>query len=256
MSVEYTPQIIVSLLALGMSLSFIVADGASPTSRSLSAFLACIGISISANVLIGIPLRQERGVPAWDGLFAIPEMLAFIFAYEWLLRVRRTIPAGKLNTRGADNMLRVAQGLALFYGLISLLYPQLRVEHFLNLLRDPNETMHPSFFLFAAPLALSLVLGTASGLLMFNRRPDKAEVLRGAAFLIGAPFMASGLILPLHIAPVSTAIGLLIFLVGAVQYHVTQGRRAQFMARFLSPQVAKLVAERAFDQKFARGKAA
>ncbi len=244
MNVEYTPQIIVSLLALGMSLSFIVADGASPTSRSLSAFLACIGISISANVLIGIPLRQEKGVPAWDGLFAIPEMLAFIFAYEWLLRVRRTIPAGKLNTRGADNMLRVAQALALFYGLISLLYPRLRVEHFLNLLRDSNETMHPSFFLFATPLALSLVLGTASGLLMFNRRPDKAEVLRGAAFLIGAPFMASGLILPLHIAPVTTAIGLLIFLVGAVQYHVTQGRRAQFMARFLSPQVAKLVAER------------
>jgi adenylate cyclase len=244
MSVEYTPQIIVSLLALGMSLSFIVADRASPTSRSLSAFLACIGISIAINVLIGVPLREEKGVPAWDGLFAIPEMLAFVFAYEWLLRVRRTIPAGKLNTRGADNLLRVAQGLALFYGLVSLLYPQLRVEHFLNLLRDRNETLHPSFFLFAVPLGLSLVLGTASGLLMFNRRPDRAEVLRGAAFLIGAPFMASGLILPLHIAPVSTAIGLLIFLVGAVQYHVTQGRRAQFMARFLSPQVAKLVAER------------
>ena len=79
---------------------------------------------------------------------------------------------------------------------------------------------------------------------MFNRRPDQAEVLRGIAFLVGAPFMASGLILPLHLAPVTTAIGLLIFLVGAVQYHVTQGRRAQFMARFLSPQVAKLVSER------------
>ena len=79
---------------------------------------------------------------------------------------------------------------------------------------------------------------------MLNRRPDRAEALRGLAFLIGAPFMASGLVLPLQAAAVSTAIGLLIFLVGAVQYHVTQGRRAQFMARFLSPQVAKLVSER------------
>ena len=244
MNPEYTPQIIVSLLALGMSLSFIVADRSSPISRTLSAFLACIGISIAVNVLIGIPLHLEQGIPAWDGLFAIPETLAFVLAYEWLLRVRRTIPAGKLNTRGADNMLRIAQGLALFYGAASLISPQLRVEHFLGPLRGSIQPMHPAFYLFATPLAVSLLLGTASGLLMFNRRPDQAEVLRGVAFLVGAPFMASGLVLPLHIAPVTTAIGLLIFLVGAVQYHVTQGRRAQFMARFLSPQVAKLVSER------------
>ncbi len=244
MNPEYTPQIIVSLLALGMSLSFIVADRGSPISRTLSAFLACIGISISVNVLVGVPMRQQHGVSAWDGLFAVPEVLAFVLGYEWLLRVRRTIPAGNLQTHGADIMLRVAQALALFYGAASLAFPKLRVGHFLNLLRDANESLHPAFFLFAAPLALSLALATASGLLMLNRRPDRAEVTRGIAFLVGAPFMASGLVLPLHIAPVTTAIGLLIFLVGAVQYHVTQGRRAQFMARFLSPQVAKLVSER------------
>jgi len=241
---DYTPQIIVSLLALGMALSFIFADRASPISRTLAAFLACIGISIAVNVLIGVPLRARSGVPAWDGLFALPEVLAFVFGYEWLLRVRRTIPAGNLRTRGADNMLRVAQGLAIFYVVVSLLYPVLRVEHFLNFLRNPNSSLHATFYLFAVPLALSLLLGTASGLLMLNRRPDRAEALRGLAFLIGAPFMASGLVLPLHAAAISTAIGLLIFLVGAVQYHVTQGQRAQFMARFLSPQVAKLVSER------------
>src|SRR4051794_8261999 len=141
-------------------------------------------------------------------------------------------------------MLRLAQALALFYGLMSLAFPKLRVEHFLNLLRDANASMQPTFYLFAVPLAVSLVLGTASGLLMLNRRPDRAEYTRGIAFLVGAPFMASGLVLPLNLAPVSTAVGLLIFLVGAVQYHVTQGMRAQFMARFLSPQVAKLVSER------------
>jgi adenylate cyclase len=244
MNFEYTPQIIVSLLALAMSLSFYVADRTSPTSRALAGFLACIGISIAANVLIGIPLRAQHGVAAWDGVFALPEVFAFVLAYEWLLRVRRTIPAGNLRTRGADNMLRVAQGLALSYGMLSVALPKMRVEHFLNLLRDPNASMHPTFYLFAAPLGASLVLGTASGLLMLNRRPDRAESLRGVAFLIGAPFMASGLVLPLHLAPISTAVGLLIFLVGAVQYHVTQGRRAQFMARFLSPQVAKLVSER------------
>src|SRR5471030_1591811 len=123
-----------------MALSFIVADRASPISRTLSAFLACIGISIAVNVLIGVPLRAQRGVPEWDGVFALPEVLAFVLAYEWLLRIRRTIPAGNLRTRGADNMLRIAQALAIFYGVVSLLLPVHRVEHFLNYLRNPNES--------------------------------------------------------------------------------------------------------------------
>ncbi|MSP96505.1 MAG: adenylate/guanylate cyclase domain-containing protein [Betaproteobacteria bacterium] len=244
MTPDNTPQIIVSLLALGMSLAFIVADRASPISRTLAAFLACIGISIGIGTMFALPMHIENRVPVWGGVFALPEMFAFIFAFEWLLRVRRTIPAGRLQTRFADRLLRVAQGLAVFYGIASLALPKMRSEHFINLMRDANESFHPSFYLFAVPLAVSLLLGTVSGLLMLNRRPDRAEALRGVAFLVGAPFMASGLILPLHLAPVVTAIGLLIFLVGAVQYHVTQGRRAQFMARFLSPQVAKLVSER------------
>lgn len=245
MTPDVTPQVIVSLLALGMSLAFIVADRASPISRMLSAFLAGVGVSIAVGVMFELPMRLRReAIPFWGGIFAIPETFAFIFAYEWLLRVRRTIPAGSLKTRFADNMLRVSQALAAFYGIVSLAFPAERSEHFINLLRASNESLHPAFFLFAVPLGLSLVLGTGSGLLMLNRRPDRAEALRGLAFLIGAPFMASGLILPLNLAPVTTAIGLLILLIGAVQYHVTQGRRAQFMARFLAPQVAKLVSER------------
>jgi class 3 adenylate cyclase len=88
------------------------------------------------------------------------------------------------------------------------------------------------------------MLGTFSGLLLLKRRPDRAESLRMLAFLAGAPFMASGLVLPAQTAPLGTAIGLLIFLVGAVQYHVTQGRRAQFLSRFLAPQVVEMVRER------------
>jgi class 3 adenylate cyclase len=244
MTPEITPQIIVSLLALGMSLSFIVADRGSPISRVLSAFLACVGLSIALGALFEMPMHRRGQIPPWSGIFAMPETLAFVLAYEWLLRVRRTIPAGSLQTRFADRMLRTAQGLAAFYGAASLAFPKLRSEHFINLMRDTSDQVHPAFYLFAAPLAVSLLLATVSGTLMLRRRPDRAETLRGLAFLIGAPFMASGLILPLHLAPVAAAIGLLIFLVGAVQYHVTQGRRAQFMARFLSPQVAKLVSER------------
>jgi class 3 adenylate cyclase len=243
--IDTTPHIITSLLAMGMALAFIIADGSSPTSRALALFLAAIGVSIGVGSQIAYPLHYEGSIAWWDGVFVIPETLAFFFAYEWILRVRRTVPARNLKTRGPDALLRIAQALALFYCLMAMLFPRMRVEKFLNAgFHEVFMTAEPEFWLFALPLMLSLLLATFSGSLMFRRRPDRAETMRLLAFLVGAPFMASGIVLPPNIAPVATAIGLLILLVGGVQYHVIQGRRAQFMSRFLSPQVAELVGRR------------
>ena len=239
-----TPQVITALLALAMSLAFVVADRQSQTSRALAWFLWSVGVSIGVAVLIALPWHLRYGVPAWNGVFALPEVMAYAFAYEWVLRVRRTVPARNLRTRGADAGLRLAQGLAVFYGVASLAFPDLHDQHFAGLRLGQAEFQGTGFWLFTAPLGGSLVLGIAATLFTLNRRPDRAEALRLKAFVLAAPFMASGMVLPFEYAPLSTAIGLLIFLVGAVQYHVTQGRRAQFMARFLAPQVAALVNER------------
>jgi len=230
---------------MGMALAFVIADRNSPTSRALGLFLTSVGISIGVGALIAYPRHYYGIVAWWDGVFAIPETLAFIFAYEWILRVRRTIPAAGLRTQGPDNLLRLAQGLAVFYQLAAFALPRLRVEKFLGAgFREVFMVHQIEFWLFALPLTLSLALSLFSGLLMLKRRPDRAEATRLIAFALAAPFMASGVILPANMAPVSTAIGLLIFLVGAVQYHVVQGRRAQFMSRFLSPAVAQMVARK------------
>jgi len=243
--IDTTPHIITALLAAGMALAFIVADRDSPTSRALALFLASIGLAIGIGSQIAYPMHFRGVVESWDGLLAIPEAMAFFFAYEWILRVRRTVPAAGLKTQGPDRLLRVAQALAVFYALASIAFPRLRVEKFLNAgFREAFERGSPELWLFAMPLTVSLALGLFSGLLMLRRRPDRAEAVRLIAFAAAAPFMASGMVLPNTVAPVSTAIGLLIFLVGAVQYHVIQGQRAHFMAKFLSPQVAQLVARR------------
>jgi class 3 adenylate cyclase len=243
--IDTTPHIITSLLAMGMALAFIIADRSSPTSRALALFLMSIGLSIGIGSQIAYPRHYYGIVAWWDGVFAIPESLAFFFAYEWILRVRRTIPSGGLKTSGPDRLLRVAQALVVFYLLAAFAYPQLRVDKFLGAgFREAFMAAEAEFWLFALPLTLSLALSLFSGLLMLRRRPDRAESLRLLAFAIAAPFMASGVVLPNNVAPVSTAIGLLIFLVGAVQYHVIQGRRAQFMSKFLSPQVAEMVGRR------------
>jgi len=243
--IDTTPHIITSLLAMGMALAFIVADRSSPTSRALALFLASVGVSIGVGSQIAYPLHYAGRVEWWDGVFAIPEALSFFFAYEWVLRVRRTVPSAGLKTAGPDRLLRVAQALVGFYLITSFIFPHQRMEQFLGQgFREAFMAGDLGFWLFALPLTLSLALGLFSGLLMLNRRPDRAEATRLVGFAVAAPFMASGVVLPNNIAPVSTAIGLLIFLVGAVQYHVVQGRRAQFMSRFLSPAVAQLVARR------------
>lgn len=238
---DTTPQIIASLLALGIALAFIVADRQSPTSRALSLFLASIGISIAFFSQFEVRLLSSSDYPAWGGVFAIPEVFAFCFGYEWLLRVRRTIPARNLNTRFGDNQLRIAQGLAIGYGILALCLPRVRAYEFTGSLSGSG--LGPGFYLLAIPLGLSLILGIASGVLTLNRRPDSAERQRLTAFLAATPFLASSMVLPVKLAPIATSVGLLVFLVGAIQYYVIQGRRAQFLSRFLAPQVAELVRE-------------
>jgi class 3 adenylate cyclase len=243
--IDTTPQILTSLLAMGMALAFVIADRRSPPTRALGLFLASVGISIAVTSQIAYPLHYQGLIYWWDGVFVIPETLAFIFAYEWILRVRRTVPAAGLKTEGPDRLLRIAQGLAAFYWVMAMCFPRMRVETFLGAgFREVFTLREAEFWIFALPLTLSLVLALFSGLLMLRRRPDRAEGARLVAFAIAAPFMASGVILPFNMAPISTSIGLLIFLVGAVQYHVIQGQRAHFMSKFLAPQVAQLVAKR------------
>ncbi|MEP6968975.1 MAG: adenylate/guanylate cyclase domain-containing protein, partial [Betaproteobacteria bacterium] len=239
-----TAPVIVALLAVGMALAFILADRNSPTSQALALFLAFTGVAIAIDVMWVIPLRAREGVVAWEGLLALPQVLAFVYAYEWVLRVRRTIAANNLNTKGPDRLLRIAQGLAVVYGLAAIAFPEWRAAHFSNLVLDPGEKIDPAFWIFFTPMALSMLVGTAGTLFTLNRRPDRAESRRLVAFAIAAPIMAAGVVLPAHIASLMTTVGLLILLIGSVQYHVTQGQRAQFLSRFLAPQVAQLVTRR------------
>jgi adenylate cyclase len=239
------PHVITSLLALGMAVAFLAADRRSPTSRALALFLGSVGFAIAVGAIFAAPLLARGPVPWWAGMLVLPEMLAFVFAYEWLLRVRRTVPSRNLYTAGPDRLLRIAQGLAVFYGVVSVLFPAERSLYFAGeLIREAGAGRTWWFYLFGVPLIVSLLLGAFSGLLLLKRRPDRAEALRVVAFVIAAPFMASGIVLPRDLSPIPTTIGMLIFLYGAVQYHVIQGRRAQFMSRFLAPQVAELVHQR------------
>jgi class 3 adenylate cyclase len=238
---SYTAPVLVCLVALGMALAFISADRESATSQALAVAFALIGIAIDLNVVVAL----QYHVPVkWTGWFSIAEAAAIIALLEWVLRVRRTIPAGTLNTQGGDQALRFGQACAVAYSLLSIAMPEVRQAQFIGGLGKPGALTSWEFWIFVLPIALSGFSGVMSMVLLLNRKPDRPERVRILAMVAAIPFFAMSFVLPVEHASVAVVLGEMIFLVGAVEYHVLQGQRGQFMSRFLSPQVAKLVSER------------
>lgn len=234
--------VVVALVALGMAFAFVSADRDSPASRSLALGFGGVGMSVYLNAGV---LPHFAVPPAWTAWFALPEVLAMIGILGWILRVRRMVPATiDLDTRFGDFALRTGQFGAAMYGVFSLLWPDLRIATFLRASGNPLFFMEAGFWLFALPLLYAMLTATIGVALLMNRRPERAEAIRVLATAVAGPFLVAGLILPIDAATISVALGEMIFLVGATHYHVLQGQRGQFMSRFLSPQVARLVAEK------------
>lgn len=232
---------VVALVALGMGLAFVSADRRSPTSRALGATYAYVGLSIYLNIVV---TSGDTELPWWTAWFALPEAAASVSMLEWLIRVRRTVPANfGLDTRFGDRVLRSGQVAGVLYGLFSLIWPDLRVTHFLRASAHPGVFLTGGFWLFAAPLLYAVASGAVGIALLLNRRPERGETTRVLAMAIAVPFLVAGFVLPLDAAAVSVILGEIIFFIGSTHYHVLQGQRGQFMSRFLSPQVAQLVAE-------------
>jgi class 3 adenylate cyclase len=243
-------HLVVGMMAMGMGLAFWSADRRSPTSRALAVAFASLGICILAQAL----LQSESGVSlrpyaAWVSL---TEALAMAAVLEWLLRVRRMLPAAPgMNTRAGDRSLRLGQAVAGLYVILSLAWPELRQQDFLRAIEHHGLggfLLRPGFWLFAIPVLFLALCGLAGVLLLFQRRPDPAEQIRVLAMALAVPLFLVGLVLPHDIAAITSVIGLLVFLVGGVHYHVLQGERGQFMSRFLSPQVARMVNERGLER--------
>jgi class 3 adenylate cyclase len=233
-----TAELVVGLVAFGMAVAFVSADPQSPTSRALAGFFGFLGVI--SFLTVGVRSGWLPFDPWLTGrLFTLASTATFLAAFEWLVRVQRTEATdGSPSPRGT-RLLRMSQGLAGLHGLLGIAYPALRDEAFIGV-----QLSRPGYYLFAVPLYLSLALAMLSIAQLLRANPDHAERVRLRALLFATPFLIAALFVPAVWSPVTTALGELIFLVGAVRYHVLQGQRGQFLARFLSPQVARLVRER------------
>lgn len=236
------PNTMVAVVSTGMAMAFLAADRRSATSRALAATLLSLGIGIFLSVGL---TKGGTVVPRFAGLLSLGEGLTIFFYLEWLLRVRKTLPARNFDTRGGDLMLRLGQASGVVYVMAAMLWPEKRVLDFLATgTRGWGLMTKPTFWLFATPVLFSTLMGMFSTLLLLRRRPDASEIRRVFGFILAAPFLIASFILPIAYGALSVMVGLMVVLIGAVQYHVLQGQRGQFLSRFLSPQVAEVVNSR------------
>ncbi len=239
------PAYITTLVSLGMAVAFLRADPKSPSSRALAVALAFAALSIISNHVL-VEVYSAGRLPAWGRFVALTEVFALIAIYQFVLSVRGTLPE-EAQAHHAVGLLRIAQATAVAYGMLALALPELRMSEFLQSILVQGVVPGPGLYLFAAPLVVGMVCADVALVLVLLRSPDRAERTRLFALGVAIPLAASGLVLPQTQAALGTALGLVVLLAGALQYHVMQGRRATFMARFLSPQVAQLVQAKGMD---------
>lgn len=236
--VAVLPNLLVCVVALGMALAFVLADRRAPTSRALSLALAAVSASILLNVVLARTLQLTTGL---TGLFAVPEALAMVALLEWIRRVRRTVPGAGDRRALGDGLLRSGQVLAAVYLGLSIAMPERRWNEFLGGLVSLDATQEFGFWLFAVPVIGVSISALAAMFLLLRQEPDRPERFRVIAMMAAIPFMGAGFVLTPAWSSVALTLGLMVFLAGAILYHVMQGQRGQFMAQFLSPQVAELV---------------
>jgi len=234
-------HLVVALMILGMATIFLVFDARAATTRAMAVMLGAIGVGMLLNVPDQLGWSTLSGVSSLlvNGTL---EMIGFIAGVEWVLRVRRTVArqAGRRNL--GEWLLRLAQGLLLAVWIVELAFGGLEQPRWDYLFTEPGRFFTLVFWIQALPMLIAMALTGFSILLMVAWRPDKAEVARLRAMVLSAPFLASPLLWPpdaAHWEPVTVAVGLVIFLAGAIHYLIIQSQRGQLMGRFISPQVAE-----------------
>jgi adenylate cyclase len=239
--------LIVGLFGIGMGVAFLVADPEAPTSRSLALFWILIG----SVFLLNIPAAQVLPRVEMIRFFSSAEALILATGLEWALRVMRTQVADDDERRATRLWIRAGQGLAAIYGIVGFAFPLLQAEVW-KVAWHAEQLRRPAFYIFAVPFFSSLVIPLAHLFRVQAAKIDPAEGLRILALFAASPFFIAGITISWEWKPIAFAIGEVIFLVGAIRYHVVQGQRGQFLARFLSPQVTALVRDRGLSSAIAK----
>lgn len=233
--------LVTAIIAVGLGLVFLFSDWRTPSSRWMAFALIAAGAAIAVNAQLLV--LAADGLPWWARLAGFIETLAFVCGVEWGIRVGQTTGGNEVVKERRLGASRWAELLIGAYALLAAMFPEQRMQYLIGAL-EFGGLASPMFWLFATLPILGFGLIYVAAIRMLRHRPDKAEAGRIISMLVVMPLLGLAFIVPVDWAPITVALAQVIFVMGALRYFMIQGARAQFMARFMAPQVAELVRTR------------
>lgn len=236
--------LVLGLMSIGIGGIFLWLDRHHASSRALGACLAAMGAAI---FLTGFEwFGGARVTPVAQLIVDTLIALSILCGIEWGRRIGTGVQ-GRV-ARAANVLTRLAQALVLVYWGLGvgyvLLFPELATTDDEGLVAARGV----EFAVFGSVLgAAMLFAAVAIALLLFSRHTDPAEAVRLRALVLAAPFLLAGI--PLHgtLASLLMTVGLLIYLAGSIRFLIIQRERGQFVARFVSPQLARMARDARAD---------
>ena len=235
MSDQAIALLAVAVMAAGIAFIFWAQDRDNPTSLALAMTM----LAVTLLLLTGTLLPQAGSTSALRQLWIILlETVGLLYGLEWA----RRIAASSAQRMGGllNGLLRAAQIMILVYGGLALGYLLIAPEAATSDGDGLIVTRGYEFAIFAPIIGTAVLLATIAGLLLLAARIDPAEAIRVKAMFCAAPFFLLALIFAQRYVPLLIAIGLTIFMLGAVAYLMVTSRRAQFMGQFLAPELQRL----------------
>jgi len=240
--------LIVGISCIVLSLGFGIAEPRSPVSRSLAGCGVGAGLTIATHVPL-IQFYEATGHLHWLLRVPIFDALLMVAAGLWLQRITRmAAPTGRTLAVALACVWGIWMSSLIVLGL-AIAFPEQRITEFIVCLgRAPQRCTGDGFWIFAIPWTFFFTCLFGGAVLLFSQRIDPAERVRAAALAVAVPFFGGIPNLPAGWNACCGMLGILILTNGLIRYHSMRGERAQFLSRFLSPEVDRLVRYRGLDQ--------
>ena len=236
------------MAGIALSIGFLLAEPRAPTAWALSILGVAAGLTIATHVPL-IHHYEATGSLHFLLRYPVFDAVLMVAGGAWLMRI--AVMAGPSRRRvrviATSCVAAIWVASATVFAL-AIQFPVERVTQFVVCMGRPEGCDPRIYWMFTIPWSVFFIGLFVGAMVLFEQGVDPAEKVRAAALAVSVPFFAGIPNLPAGYNAVCGMFGILILSNGLIRYHSMLGARAQFLSRFLSPEIGALVAHRGLDR--------
>lgn len=242
-----TAALIVGVSGMVLAIGFVIAEPRSPVARAVALYFGASGLSMLTSPPLTL-IYEATGQLHWLARVPVIDLVLFWSAGLFLLRLARMAQPTPRALAWVQGCVWTIWFATLAVCVLDIYFPAERLTEFYYCLGRPEGCGQAGFWIFAIPWTLFGSAALIGSLILSTHRIDPAQRIRAIALATAVPFLSGALNLPIGYHALSMMLGYLIYALGMIRYYSMLGARAQFLSRFMSPAVERLVRYRGLDQ--------